>query len=123
MKKSSLMIGLFAILLTFTLGSQSASFSLAVPSAFATNGDETGTFEATICHFTAGHGNSAETLTVGTPAVLNAHMHHGDTTGACLVCPPGVDSCFRADGKPGEPGAPLGAGITPPPSQRNLRGA
>jgi len=118
MKKNSLMIGLFTFLMIFTLGSPSALISLAVPSAFADSDDD---FHETICHFTPGVGNSAETITVGEPAVLNAHMHHGDTVGACLICPPGADSCLRGDGKPGElSGAP--ADVTPS-SLRELRGA
>ena len=104
MKKVSLMIGLFTVLLTFTVGSTFAD-------------DD---FHETICHFTPGHGNSAETLTIGEPAVLNAHMHHGDTVGACLICPPGVDSCIRGDGKPGVPGPAVDtAGAS---SLRELRG-
>ncbi len=115
MKKNSLMIGLFTVLLMFSLGGQSTSFSLAASSAFADDD-----FHETICHFTPGLGNSAETLTIGDPAVLNAHMHHGDTVGACLICPPGVDTCLRGDGKPGVPG--VAADDMQPSSLRALQG-
>lgn len=118
MKKNSLMIGLFTLLMTFTLGSQSALISLAVPSAFADDDDDD--FQETICHFSSGGGNPAETVTVGQPSVLAAHLYHGDTIGACLVCPPGVDICFRGDGKPGEPGP--AADAVKATSLRELRG-
>ena len=117
MKKYSLMIGLFAVLLTFSLGGPSTSMSLAVPSAFADSDDD---FHETICHFTPGVNNRAETITVGEPAVLNAHMNHGDTVGACLICPPGVDVCIRGDGKPGVPGP--AADDVKPSSLRKVQG-
>ncbi len=121
MKKRSLMIGLFAVLLTFSLGNQSGSFSLAVPSALADL--SYGEVKDKICHHPRGNETNFQTVDVGRPSVLNAHMHHhNDEYGACFVCPPGVASCFSADGSPGTI-VTYGANTTGPSSQRNLKGS
>lgn len=43
--------------------------------------------KVTICHIPPGNPANAHEITVASPAVVNAHMKHGDTMGAC---PPGV---------------------------------
>lgn len=122
-KKISVMIALFAAWMTLSLGNQSGSLAMAVPSAFADSSHGHGVFQETICHYPIGNEINPQTITVGEPAVLNAHLHHGDTYGECpLICPPGAISCMGADGTPGLAGygTPSFAG---PSSQRELKGS
>jgi len=81
MKKNSLMIGLFAVLVSFALGGQGGSLSLGVPSAFATAA------KVTICHIPPGNPDSPQTLSVAAAAVAAHQSQHGDTLGACPVVP------------------------------------
>jgi hypothetical protein len=146
MKKTSLMIGVFAALLTFAFSNQSGSFSLAAPSAYAaacsksnnSNPNSNAQNQVMICHYPPGNQSNPETITVGQPStVLNGHMDHSDTFGACLVCPPGAASCVNAYGLPGiiagtyggpgmsggAPGLAGGVNIIKPTSLRNLKGS
>lgn len=127
MKKISLMIGVFAALLT-------------APSAFA--GQINGEPQETICHYPQGNEINMQTIDVGEPSVLNAHLHHqNDHYGICpVICLSGATSCVSADGTPGivigsytgpgmsggAPGMPGAADdvyISRPSSLRNLKGS
>ena len=141
MKKSSLMIGVFAVLLTFSFGNQNGSFSLTVPSTLAgscskensqnsngnsssnNNSSSNAQNKVTICHYPPGNQSNLHTIDVGQPSVLNAHMNHGDTYGACLVCPSGATACVNAYGLPGIVAETYGANSTIPSSLRELKGS
>jgi hypothetical protein len=131
MKKSSLMIGVFAVLLTFSFSNQSGSFSLEVSSAYAAScskgkskNSSPAQNQVTICHYPPGNQSNPQTVTVGQPStVLNGHMDHDDTFGACLVCPPGAASCINAYGLPGIVKGTYEANATMPSSLRNLKGS
>lgn len=76
--KENLLTGMFTILLAITLAASSAS---------AANGNANGQdddFHVTICHNPPGNPDNPQTITVGQPSVLNAHLEHGDSLGACL---------------------------------------
>jgi len=79
MKKNSLMIGLFAVLVSFAFGGQGSSLALGVPSAFAT------AVNVTICHIPPGNPDNPETILVAASAVAAHQSQHGDTLGACPV--------------------------------------
>ncbi len=60
--------------------------------------------QTTICHYPIGNPDNFQTMNIGTPAVLSAHLKHGDTYGACpCLCPAGVEACICADGASGIP--------------------
>ncbi len=48
------------------------------------NGSGKGNKKITICHIPPGNPANAHTITVGKPAVFNAHIKHGDLIGPCL---------------------------------------
>lgn len=81
MKKNSLIIGLFAILVSFAFGGQSGSLALGAPSAFAAAA------KVTICHIPPGDPDNPQTLSVAVSAVAAHQSQHGDTLGACPVVP------------------------------------
>jgi hypothetical protein len=83
MKKNSLIIGLFAVLVSFAFGGQGSSLALGVPSAFA------GAAKVTICHIPPGNPDNPQTLSVAAAAVAAHQSQHGDTLGAC----PAVSTC------------------------------
>jgi len=124
------MISLFVALLALSLGSQGGAFSLAVSPAYAASNAQSPIvsnnpdFHETICHFPGGNNITPETIIVGSPSVLEAHLNHGDLYGKCpILCPPGATACVGADGVPGLVGYGT-ADTTPPPySQRELRGS
>jgi hypothetical protein len=120
MKKKNILLFSLAVLLAFAFSSQNNLFSLVIPSAFADRDDSSSDdTQVTLCHFPPGGGGGALTLTVGTPALVNAHLAHGDRSGPCYVCPPGVSSCVGPDGNPGMPGTSQPAS---PDSQRDIYG-
>ena len=135
MKKISVMIGVFAVMLAFSFSNQNGSLSLAISSAYAADGSQANNntpnsnansnalSQVTICHYPIGNQSNPETITVGQPStVLNGHMDHSDTFGACLVCPAGAVSCVNASGMPGiAVGASASAGK--PTSLRDLKGS
>ena len=129
-QKNSLMIGLFATMLALSIGSQNGALMVAaVPSAYAQtnaqspNKSANPEFHETICHFPGG-GTTPQTVIVGSPAVLEAHLNHGDLYGKCpILCPAGATSCVGADGTPGLVGYSSPAPLTPPSSHRELKGS
>ena len=69
--------------------------------------------KTTICH------DGSNTISVDDSAV-SGHLGHGDYLGECTcACPPGAASCVCADGKDGVTSP---ADLTPPSSQRELKG-
>lgn len=119
MKKKNILLFSLVVLLVFAFSSQNNLFSLLIPSAFADRTDSgSDDFQVTLCHFTPGN-SEALTLIVGTPALVNAHLAHGDTSGACYFCPPGVSSCIDPDG---DPGIPVTTTPESPNSQRDIYG-
>ncbi len=132
MKKASVMIGVFAVILALSFSNQSGSFSLAASSAYAaacsqahnSNANSNAQSQVTICHYPPGNQNNPQTITVGQPStVLNGHMDHNDTFGACLVCPAGAASCVNAYGLPGLVAGTPGVANLKPLSLRNLKGS
>ena len=128
-QKNSLMTGLFVALLALSFGGQSGTFSLAMPSAYAQSNAQSPIvsanpdFHETICHFPQGNEINPQTIVVGEPAVLNAHLHHGDIYGACpLLCPPGAPSCVGPDGTPGLVWSGSGS-YKRPSAHRELKGS
>ena len=116
MKKKNILLFSLAVLLAFAFSSQNNLFSLVVPSAFADNDDDDD--QVKLCHFAPGGGVEPMTLIVGTPALVNAHLAHGDTPGECFFCPPGIDPCEDSDGNSGiVPSQPDSSG-----SQRDIYG-
>jgi len=133
MKKINVMIGVFAVMLAFSFSNQNGSLSLAASSAYAaagssannntpnSNANSNAQSQVTICHYPPGNQSNPETVTVGQPStVLNGHMDHNDTFGACLVCPSGAASCINVYGLPGIVGGPNAA---MPSSLRTIRGS
>ena len=113
MKKKTVLLFFLIALFMPVLSGQNGLFSLGVPSLFAEDD-----FHAVLCHFTPGS-SEALTLDVGTPALLNAHLAHGDTTGECYFCSPGVSFCIDPDG---DPGIPSTSQPESPDSQRAIFG-
>jgi len=77
MERNRITYGAFALAL---------AMMLAVPTAIAASDNgkgNDGTLQVTICHNPPGNPDNPQTITVGEPAVLNAHLDHGDTLGAC----------------------------------------
>ena len=75
MEKNSLLIVVFAAVL---------SLSIASPSVFAKSDKDEEEAQVTICHYPPGNPENAQTLTIGVSA-LDAHLsEHGDTLGACV---------------------------------------
>lgn len=129
MKKNIMTISFLFGLLTLSLGVQNGAYALAVSPAYAESNAQSAIvsnnpgFHETICHYPIGNEIRAETIIVGQPAVLNAHLLHGDTYGECpLICPPGAVSCVSADGTPGIVWS-YGTTVSSPHSQRDLKGS
>lgn len=127
--KTSMMLVLFlAGLFTVSLDGPYEPVSLTVSSAVAgdhsdddKDSDDDSVFQVTLCHFPPGTTDKPETLTVGTPALVNAHLAHGDFEGECpCLCPPGVASCVCGDGKGGL--LPPATSPSTPTSQRSISG-
>lgn len=47
------------------------------------DGSKDGDFRATVCHNPSGYPDNSRTMIIDHPSVLNAHLGHGDTLGAC----------------------------------------